>query len=233
MKRNKSQINQIKSFESGHQIVNIFSEKEIKMMQGLYAELPLRVFNKEQNVRKKMWTQKYNDALDNIYFNKLKSVLGDFEMDNLQDEDGEDFYGIFHESFSPLPMHVDSGFHENDLIYKQILTPLSSFGETIVFKKKWYGKSTLFTIDKEELKFDPGHGQNDRSDEHIGIQEFDKEMHKQYLSHLDINNLKGMEINFIYKWKLGETMIMDRSNIHCSSSNIKDKKLGITTFTRK
>ena len=135
MKRNRNQIDQIKNFESSHQIVNIFSEKEIKMIQELYAELPLRVFNKGQNVRKKMWTQKYKEALDNIYFNKLKNALGDFKMDNLQDEDGEDFYGIFHESFSPLPMHVDSGFHENDLIYKQILTPLSSFGETVVFKK--------------------------------------------------------------------------------------------------
>ena len=233
MKRNRNQIDQIKNFESSHQIVNIFSEKEIKMIQELYAELPLRVFNKGQNVRKKMWTQKYNEALDNIYFNKLKSALGDFKMDNLQDEDGEDFYGIFHESFSPLPLHVDSGFHENDLIYKQILTPLSSFGETVVFKKKWYGKSTLFTTDKEELKFEPGYGQNERSDEHIGTEDFDKKVHEEYLSHLDINNLKGMEINFIYEWKLGESMIMDRSNIHCSSSNIKDKKLAITTFTKK
>ena len=132
-----------------------------------------------------------------------------------------------------MPIHVDSGFRENDLIYKQILTPLSSFGETIVYKKKWYGKSTLFTIDKEELKFEPGYGQNDRSDEHIGMQEFDKETHKKYLRHLDINNLKGMEISFIYEWKLGESMIMDRSNIHSSSSNIKDKKLSITTFTKK
>ena len=233
MKRNRSLIDQIKNFESDHQIVNIFSEKEIKMLQELYAELPLRVFNKGQNVIKKMWAQKYNEDLDKIYFKKLKSVLGDFKMDNLQDEDGKDFYGIFHESFSPLPIHVDSGFRENDLIYKQILTPLSSFGETIVYKKKWYGKSTLFTIDKKELKFEPGYGQNDRSDEHIGMQEFDKEVHKKYLRHLDINNLKGMEINFIYEWKLGESMIMDRSNIHCSSSNIKDKKLGITTFTKK
>lgn len=233
MKRNKSQIDKIKNFESDHQIVNIFSDKEIKMIQELYAELPLRVFNKKQNVRKTMWVQKFNEDLDKIYFKKLKSVLGDFKMDNLRDGDGEDYYGIFHESFSPLPMHVDSGFHENELIYKQALTPLSSFGETVVFKKKWYGKSTIFTTDKEELKFEPKYGQNNRSDEHIGIQEFNKKVHKKYLSHLDINNLKGMEISFIYKWKLGETMIMNRSNIHSSSSNIKGKKLAITTFTRK
>ena len=65
------------------------------------------------------------------------------------------------------------------------------------------------------------------------MQEFDKEAHKKYLRHLDINNLKGMEISFIYEWKLGESMIMDRSSIHSSSSNIKDKKLSVTTFTKK
>jgi len=32
---------------------NIFSEKEIKMIQELYADLPERVFNKKQNIRKK------------------------------------------------------------------------------------------------------------------------------------------------------------------------------------
>ena len=58
-------------------------------------------------------------------------------------------------------------------------------------------------------------------------------MNKNYLTHIDINNLKGMEIEYIYTWKLGETLIVDRSHIHCSSSNIKEKKLGLTTFTKK
>ena len=44
----------IKSYESPPRIVNIFSEKEIKMIQELYAELPERVFNKKQNIRKKV-----------------------------------------------------------------------------------------------------------------------------------------------------------------------------------
>ena len=55
MKRNN--LDQIKSLESPPKIVNIFSEKEIKMMQELYALLPEKVFNKKQNVRKKMWAK--------------------------------------------------------------------------------------------------------------------------------------------------------------------------------
>ena len=76
-------------------------------------------------------------------------------MDSLKSSKGEDYYGLFHESFSPLPLHVDSGFDEEAVIFKQVVTPLSSFGDTVVFKNKWYGRSTSFTIDPEELKFKP------------------------------------------------------------------------------
>ena len=230
---NRSNVDKIKSFESPPKLVNIFSDSEIKMIQELYKQLPERVFNQKQNVRKKMWVQKYNEELDNIYINKLKEVLGDFKMDNLKDEKDNDFFGIIHESFSPLKLHVDSGFGKEDIIYKQAVTPLSDYGETVIFKNKWYGKSTTFTIDEEDLKFKPGLGQNDRSNKHLGNKDFDKDMYNKYLTHIDYNNLKGLEIEYVYKWKVGETLIIDRTHIHSSSSNIKDKKLGLTTFTKK
>ena len=226
-------LDKIKNYESPPKIVNIFSEKEIKMIQQLYTTLPETAFNKKQNIRKKRWIQNYNRELDKIYFDKIKDVLGDFKMDNLKSETGEDFYGLYHESFLPLPLHADTGFNEEDIIFKQVVTPLSSFGDTVVFKNRWYGKSTSFTIDKEELKIKPKFGQNNRSCEHLGDKEFDKEIHQQYLTHIDINNLKGLEIELIYNWKIGETLIMDRTHIHSSSSRINHKKLGLTTFTKK
>ena len=226
-------LDKIKNYESPPKIVNIFSEKEIKMIQELYAILPETAFNKKQNIRKKRWIQNYNRELDKIYFDKIKDVLGDFKMDNLKSETGEDFYGLYHESFSPLPLHVDSGFNEEAIIFKQVVTPLSSFGDTVVFKNRWYGKSTTFTIDANELKFKPKAGQNDRSSEHLGNGEFDKEIYQKYLAHIDINNLKGLEVELIYNWKIGETLIMDRSHIHSSSTRINYKKLGLTTFTKK
>ena len=223
----------IKNYETPPKIVNIFSEKEIKMIQQLYTTLPETAFNKKQNIRKKRWIQNYNRELDKIYFDKIKDVLGDFKMDNLKSETGEDFYGLYHESFLPLPLHVDTGFNEEDIIFKQVVTPLSSFGDTVVFKNRWYGKSATFTIDADELKFKPKAGQNDRSSEHLGNGEFDKEIYQKYLTHIDINNLKGLEVELIYNWKIGETLIMDRSHIHSSSSRINYKKLGLTTFTKK
>jgi len=226
-------IDKIKSLEGPPKKVNIFNDKEIKMIIELHNLLPERTYNKKQNVRKKGWVQSYNKELDKLYFNRLKEVLGDYKMDNLKSESGEDLYGLFHESFEPLPMHVDSGFKPEDIIYKQVITPLSPVGDTIFFKKRWYGRSTTFTVNPEELKFEPKAGQNDRSNQHLGEREFDKEIHKKYLKHIDINNLKGMEIEFIYEWKVGETLIVDRSHIHCASTNIKHKKLGLTTFTKK
>ena len=225
-------LDQIYNNESKPRIVKIFSEKEIKMIQKLYTILPEKIFNKKQNIRKKAWIQNYNKELDQIYVDKLKNVLGDFKMDTLKSETGENFYGLFHESFSPLKLHVDSGFQEKDIIFKQVVTPLSS-GETVIFKNKWYGKSTSFTIDEDELKFTPKPGQNERSREHLGTGAFDREIHQKYLTHLDINNLNGLKVELVYQWKVGETLIMDRTHIHCSSTNIVNKKLGLTTFTKK
>ena len=226
-------LDEIKSLESPPRKVNIFSEKEIKMICELYDDLPERVYNKKQNIRKKAWIKNYNKELDKIYFNKIKDVLGDYKMDNLKSETGEDYYGLFHESFSPLSIHVDSGFHAEDIIYKQVITPLTPIGDTIFFKKRWYGRSTTFTNNPKDLKFKPKSDQNDRSNEHLGNKEFDKELYKKYLTHLNIDNLKGMEIEYVYSWKVGESLIVDRSHVHCASSRIKHVKLGLTTFTKK
>ena len=226
-------LDKIKSHESPPRIVNIFSKKELELIKQLYQDLPEKVFNKKQNIRKKAWIQNFNKELDKIYISKIQDVLGEFKMDSLKSEIGEDFYGLFHESFSPLPLHVDSGFNKEDVIYKQVVTPLSSFGDTVIFKNRWYGKSTSFTIDQEELKFKPKPEQNERSSRHLGESDFDKDIHQKYLTHIDINNLKGLKIDFIYKWKIGETLIVDRSPLHSSSSNIGKKKLGLTTFTKK
>jgi|TARA_B110000438_G_scaffold282915_1_gene310402 hypothetical protein len=229
----RKNLEQIKKLESPPRIINLFSDKEIKMIQDLYQNLPERVFNKKQNVRKKAWIQNHNKELDEIYFNKLKDALGDFKMDTLKSDAGEEFYGLFHESFSPLTLHVDSGFDEEALIFKQVVTPLSPFGDTVVFKNRWYGKSTSFTVEPDDLNFKPKPDQNDRSSEHLGKGSFDNNTYNNYLTHLDINNLKGMKVDIIYTWKVGQTLIMDRSHIHCSSSRIKEKKLGLTTFTKK
>jgi hypothetical protein len=230
----KCSFKKIKALESPAIVVKIFTDREISMMKNLYQTLPVTKHNLIQNNIKKQWIQNYNKELDDIYIKKLREVLGDFKMDTLSDNSGNEVYGLFHESFKPLPLHVDTGFNLNNVTYKQLLTPLSDIGETIVFKNRWYERSTTFTVDHEELKFVPKIDQNMRSNKHIiKGKKFDTEIHKKYLSHIDINNLEGMEIDKIYNWKIGETLIFDRTQLHSASSKIDKKKLGLSTFTKK
>ena len=141
--------------------------------------------------------------------------------------------GLFQESYMPVTLHVDTGFDFEKIIYKQTLLALSEVGETVIFKNRFYGCSTTFSIDPKELA---AKGYNKRSSEHLnlyGKHDFDQEIHKSYLSHEDINNLKGLEVDLIFKWKAGDLLIFDRSHLHCSSKNINKKKLGFTSSTKK
>ena len=100
-------IDEIKKFESSPKIIKLFSNQEIKDMSELYNSLPITVHNKKQNIIKKRWLQKYNKSLDDLYVSKLKEVLDEFEMDNLKSDEGEDFYGLFHESWAFIAVLVN------------------------------------------------------------------------------------------------------------------------------
>ena len=233
-----TQIEKIKSYESSPKVLKkLFNNSEIEKFLKLYEILPTTVHNQKQNVIKKRWLQNYSDELENLYTSKLKNEIGDFKMDNLKDEKGQDILGLFQESYNPIGLHVDAGFNTEEVIYKQTLIPLSSKGSTVIFKNKFYGNSTNFTIDKDELKIKKlNYGQNIRSSEHLNMYEkkpFDKILHEKYLKHEKIENLAGLEIDTVYEWEVGSMLIFDRTRLHCSSSIIDGKKMGLTTFTKK
>ena len=231
-------IDKIKELESPPLILKkLFEKNEIMKFVDLYQNLPTTVHNKKQNVIKKRWLKNYDDELENLFYKKIKNEIGDFKMDNLKDENKDDILGLFQESYNPIGLHVDAGFNLDEIIFKQTLIPLTSKGSTVIFKNKFYGNSTSFTIDENELKIkDLKYGQNIRSSEHLKIFEkkpFNKEDHEKYLKHEKIENLSGLEIDMVYEWELGSMLIFDRTRLHCSSSKIDGKKLGLTTFTKK
>ena len=227
-------IEEIKKFESKPFIINNFlNEEEIKYFQKLYKLLPVEIDNKRQKIIKKKWSNKFNHELQNKYTSKLKEIIGNYKMDNPDTKEGSASLGLFQESFMPVTLHVDTGFDFKKIIYKQTLLPLSGEGETIIFKNRFYGCSTTFSIDPKELS---AKGYNKRSSEHLGLYggaNFDKEIYEKYLTHENINNLKGLEVELIFNWKLGDLLVFDRSNLHCSSKNINKKKLGFTSSTKK
>tara|TARA_B000000557_G_C20754911_1_gene434725 strand:+ start:198 stop:905 length:708 start_codon:yes stop_codon:yes gene_type:complete len=233
-----TKTNEIKKLESPPKVIkNLFSREEIDEFLKLYNDLPVTVHNKKQNVIKKRWLQGFNKKLEKIFFERLGKEIGSFKMDNLKDDQGKDVLGLIQESYAPIGLHVDGGFELNSQIYKQTLIPLSSVGSTVIFKNRYYEGSTSFTQDPEELaKKNLKYGQNKRSDIHLqiyGNKPFDNEIHQKYLKHENINNLKGLEVELIYEWEVGSMLIFDRTHLHCSSSIIEGKKIGIATFTKK
>ena len=234
----KRNIDKIKNLEGSPKVIkNLFSKNEIEKFLDLYQELPTTVHNKKQNVVKKRWLKNYNNELESIFYDRVKNEIGEFKMDNLKDENNNDILGLFQESYNPIGLHVDAGFNLDEIIFKQTLIPLTSKGSTVIFKNKFYGNSTNFTIDENELKIkDLKYGQNFRSSEHLEMYEkklFKKEDHEKYLKHEKIENLSGLEIDLVYEWELGSMLIFDRTRLHCSSSLIEGKKIGLTTFTKK
>ena len=231
-------LEKIKSNEGRPKVIkNIFDKNEINQFINLYNELPVTVHNKKQNVIKKRWLAEYGKELERLFYNKLKNEIGDFKYDNLKTDNGNDILGLFQESYNPIGLHIDGGFNLEDLIYKQTLIPLTPVGSTVIFKNRFYGQSTNFTTDKKELeKKNLGYGQNKRSSEHIGLygnKPFDKHLHKKFVNHEKIENLVGLDVELIYEWEVGSMLIFDRTNLHCSSSVIEGKKIGLTTFTKK
>ena len=231
-------IEEIKKLEGPPKIIkNLFNKNELERFLKLYQDLPTTVHNKKQNVIKKRWLKNYSSELESLFYNKVKNEIGEFKMDNLKDENNDDILGLFQESYNPIGLHVDAGFNLDEIIFKQTLIPLTSKGSTVIFKNKFYGNSTNFTIDENELKItDLKYGQNIRSSEHLNLYKkkpFNKENHQKYLKHEKIENLEGLEIDMVYEWEMGSMLIFDRTRLHCSSSLIDGKKIGLTTFTKK
>jgi len=231
-------IEEIKKNESPPKVIkNIFTKKEIDKFVNVYNELPVTVHNKKQNVIKKRWLIEYGKELEELFHKRLENEIGDFKYDNLKTDDGKEILGLFQESYNPIGLHIDGGFNFEDLIYKQSLIPLSPKGSTVIFKNRFYGQSTNFTTNQDELEQKKlTYGQNKRSSEHIGLygdKPFNEQAHLKYLNHEKIENLIGLEVDLVYEWEVGSMLIFDRTNLHCSSSIIDGKKLGLTTFTKR
>ena len=146
-------LEKIKKLESSPKVIKkFFNQEEINEFLDLYNKLPITVHNKKQNVIKKRWLLDYNKNLEKLFIDKLKNEIGDFKMDNLKTDNDNDILGLFQESYNPIGLHSDSGFNMKDIIYKQTLVPLTPVGSTVIFKNKFYGSSTNFTLDKKELE---------------------------------------------------------------------------------
>ena len=158
-------INKIKKNEYSPIVIKkILSKKQIKKIQVLYKNLPLEINNKRQKILKKKWITTFLPDLQKILIKKLKKKIGNFKLDNPKSKNNLNSFGLFQESYKPVGLHADTGFDFEKIIFKQFLLPLSGKGETVVFKNRFYGCSTTFSIDPMELK---AKGYNKRSSKQL------------------------------------------------------------------
>ena len=69
-------IDKIKNLEGSPKIIKkLFSKNEIEKFLELYKNLPTTVHNKKQNVIKKRWLKNFNEELERLYFEKVRSGL--------------------------------------------------------------------------------------------------------------------------------------------------------------
>ena len=100
-------INLIKETETDPQIFSIFDNTEISKILKFYEKLPLATFNEKQRIKKKHWLLGIDKEMDSLIINKIDQLLEDWEIDNMYSK--EDALGIFHESYNPIKLHVDTG----------------------------------------------------------------------------------------------------------------------------
>ena len=158
---------QIKKNETSPVIIKkILTKNQIKIIKHLYKNLPVEINNRRQKIIKKKWVRSYYSNLQKIILKKIKKKIGNFKLDNPKNKEGLESFGLFQESYKPVGLHADTGFDSKKIIFRQFLLPLSEKGETVIFKNRFYGCSTTFSIDPKELK---AKGYNRRSSEHLKI----------------------------------------------------------------
>lgn len=126
-------------------------------------------------------------------------------------------------------IHADTRDGNQETLDKNVIIPLS-FSEnshTIIFKNKWlYSDVKFYNSENTES------GDITLSTEFDCNKSIDKETYDKYLRHVDYNRTKGLTVEYVYKWKLGDVFSFDRQHLHCAGYLTKPKK-SIIIFTGK
>ena len=142
IKQNESETTQINDF---------LSVDECKFFLDYFRNLKNKSIGKSQYIEREESTKIFFDLnqtneIKKLY-EKIKEHIGEFYVN--------DFQPHIITSRYPLRLHVDTGKNSNDLIYKNVIIPLEiEYDEskknhkspnTIIFKNRWYGRSSMFT----------------------------------------------------------------------------------------
>lgn len=214
-------IKEIQSFESKPQsFKKVFTPTELKAINQIKEEAYLdearcaeKLLSKNKQALGKMAHP--NPALkiriENILRPKLSSILTeDYELDF-----------SFHRNFFPYGIHTDSGYDQDEAIYRQGIIPLEvspTGGEvyTVIFDQKAY-HSISYPRDLETIKALNTEELNQiKSWSKAAV---DKEVFSRYWNdpQEDFQAFEGLSIALPFKWEMGSMAVWDRAHLHCSS----------------
>lgn len=171
------------------------------------------------------------DLFDSL-IKSLKEKVGEFDVR----------YMHYFDVTDPHIIHNDDEF-EYPNCYKAFTIPLRIYGSSddvklIVFNQYYYGGPAKF-VNGSDMSEYPVHYNKfltDYSDieNQATVELNDAEL--EHLTHLQPSWLKGLSINKILPWTIGEALCFDSLALHCSS-DFKSKgitrKIGLSIFTTR
>lgn len=200
-------------------IQNVVSQKEIETLISWmyepdhYFDNRTKAFGKAVDIEKGDWPR-------DLVFSILEKAGISQNLDLvLFIEQKENCFGI----------HADTSDGNQETLDKNVIIPLD-FNEdshTVIFKNKWLHSDVKF-YNSENTK----NGDITLATEFDCNKSIDKDIYNKHLKHIDYNKTKGLTIEHIYKWELGDVFSFDRQHLHCAGYLTKPKK-SIIIFTRK
>ena len=171
------------------------------------------------------------DLFDSL-IKSLKKQVGDFDVR----------YMHYFDVTDPHIIHNDDEFEYPDC-YKAFTIPLRIYGSSdnvklIVFDQYYYGGPAKF-VNGSDMSDYPVHYNKFLTDYNDIEQQSTVELNDgelEHLTHLQPSWLKGLSINKILPWTIGEALCFDSLALHCSS-DFKSKgitrKIGLSIFTTR
>lgn len=122
-----------------------------------------------------------------------------------------------------LGLHTDTALEG-----KNIVIPLDAKNEyTFVFKNKWPGPAVKFYNAEDSFSSADINLVSDYNE----LSTFDTDLHSKYLSHVDKSLLNGLTIDVFWEWKVGDILVFDSKQVHCSAS-VANQKSALLIWTK-
>ena len=226
--RTLEQIEKIKQGQS-----DPYSIRDVVDVDSLYKYYTL---NEEQAIQKntgpKVLKVDPNEKVFEPLITSLKQQVGEFDIRYIHYFDVTD----------PHIIHNDDEFDYPNC-YKAFTIPLRIYGNSnnvklIIFDQYYYGGPAKF-VNGSDMSGYPVHYNNFLTDyKDIEGQSVAglNDIELGYLTHLQSNWFKGLSINKILDWRIGDALCFDSLALHCSSdfrSKGIERKIGLSIFTTR